>query len=71
MTEEQKSQRDAAIELLRAGWVRWNHQPEGKPMMVTLVTKDGMIELLGWSGQFAPHLFVAAPEPLSAKTKAS
>jgi len=71
MTEEQKSQRDAAIALLRAGWVRWANQPEGKAMMVTLVTNYGMIELMGWKGQFAPHLFVPAPEPVSAKTKDS
>ena len=31
--------------------------------MVTLVARDGMIELLGFSGRFAPHLFIPVADP--------
>jgi hypothetical protein len=37
------------------------NRPNGvKPALVTTVHWDGMVELEGWPGRFAPHLFVLA-----------
>lgn len=54
--------RDAALELLRVGWVRFNHEPNDPTRMVVAV-HSGMIALLGMEGYFAPHLFTPAAPP--------
>lgn len=40
--------------------VRWVHDACGhcEPMLVTRATRDGLVELEGWSGQFSPGGFV-------------
>jgi hypothetical protein len=58
-----RAQRDRALELLKHGWVRFNHQPNGPYHMVVVATARGMIELFDMEGEFAPHLFVPAPPP--------
>ena len=63
MDADRKERRERALALLKAGFVRWNHLPDEPPMMVTLVDPEGMIELLGWTGRFGPHLFVPAAPP--------
>jgi hypothetical protein len=41
--------------------VLFAHLPAGAPpALVTTVHWNGMIELEGWTGQFAPHLFLLA-----------
>lgn len=38
--------------------VRFRHDPpDVGPRLVTEATSDGMIEIEGFGGQFAPHLF--------------
>lgn len=42
--------------------VKFNHQrdlPESH--LVTRATSDGLVELEGWAGAFAPHLFAVEP----------
>lgn len=39
--------------------VIWAHQgPEDKPMRVLSATYDGMVTVSGFTGHFAPHLFI-------------
>jgi hypothetical protein len=60
LTVEQAAQKDTAIRLIGRR-VLFAHKPEGvPPALVTTVHWDGMVELEGWSGQFAPHIFVLA-----------
>jgi hypothetical protein len=60
LTVEQATQKDLAVRLI-GRHVLFAHKPEGvPPALVTTVHWDGMIELEGWSGQFAPHAFVLA-----------
>jgi hypothetical protein len=42
--------------------VKWNHKsgPDDPKYRVLQMWSDGLIELEGWSGGFAPHLFVVA-----------
>jgi len=53
--------RAAALALI-GKMVRFAHQPDRlvNYYRVTAVVGD-MVELDGWAGQFAPHLFVAMP----------
>jgi hypothetical protein len=45
-------------------WVRFNHEPEGAAHWVATTKGDGsMVELLDFSGWFAPHLFVLVEPP--------
>ena len=42
------------------------HQPVGVvPAVVMSCDPDGMVELMGWSGKFAPHLFQVVEEAQS------
>ncbi len=57
MTSRTKQQ--AAARELVGKRVKFNHkraQPES--YLVTRATEDGLVELEGWAGAFAPHLFV-------------
>ena len=61
----------AQIELaqsLRGKFVRFNHESKTSPgyLVKTEITKDGMIELVGMAGQFAPHLFERVDHPHTA-----
>lgn len=50
-------------------YVRFKHLPknvEPAPLLVTHVHANGMIRLLGWAGDFAPHLFVVVDGPKEA-----
>ena len=37
--------------------VRFNHLPPGNPHKCTKIYANGMVEIEGYSGIFAPHLF--------------
>jgi hypothetical protein len=50
-------------------YVRFAHLPRAakpSPVMVTKILPNGMIRLLGWGGDFAPHLFVVVEGPKEA-----
>lgn len=50
-------------ESLRDTLVRFGHERNGGPVYSVMhVAVDGMIELNGMAGQFAPHLFVVADD---------
>lgn len=42
--------------------VRFNHLPQSEPSKVLRVNINGLIEIEGFSGQFAPHLFTKVGE---------
>lgn len=44
--------------ILSGKYVRFIHQPKGPSHRVVAVHSDGMVEIDGFSGQFAPHLFI-------------
>jgi hypothetical protein len=47
-------------------WVRVKILPANcrpTPLLVTKILPNGMIRLLGWAGDFAPHLFVKVDPP--------
>lgn len=51
------------------GYVRFRYLPANikpTPLLVTHVHANGMIRLLGWAGDFAPHLFVVVDGPKEA-----
>ncbi len=59
----------ATTEKIELAWslvgkkVRFRHDPPGVgARLVTEATSDGMIEIEGFGGQFAPHLFAVDPE---------
>ncbi len=47
--------------------VRFAHEPDSCGYLVVAVTGDGMVELKGWTGHFAPHLFVRVDEKHAAR----
>jgi hypothetical protein len=52
---------------LRGKYVRWNHDTKTHPgYLVIGVTPDGMVEIQGFTGHFAPDLFVRVDHPHSA-----
>jgi hypothetical protein len=63
-----ESQLELALSLL-GKYVRFRHDPpihlEDSGYLVTDVTRDGLLELRGWVGEFAPHLFVVVARPPS------
>ncbi len=60
LTVDEAAQKAVALRLLGRKVV-FAHRPEGvEPARVTTVHWDGMIELEGWSGEFAPHVFLLA-----------
>ena len=60
LTLDQAAQKDLAMKLLGKD-VLFAHRPAGMlAARVVAVVWDGMVELDGWTGQFAPHLFVVA-----------
>ena len=62
MSEDQAAQKDAALAILGKR-VYFAHRPAGvPPARVTTVTRDGMVELEGWSGLFSPHSFIIAED---------
>jgi len=63
------NQKDQA-EALAGKYVRFRHLPakiKPTPVLVTKVLSNGMIRLFGWSGDFAPHLFVVVDPPAKKK----
>jgi hypothetical protein len=58
-------QRKAAMELFDKP-LHFAGRPDGDDLFIASVTRDGMVELEGWSGFFAPHLFVVT-QPISAQ----
>lgn len=62
LTVEEAKQKDLAFTLLGKR-VYFAHRPAGvEPVRVQAVSRDGMIEIAGFVGEFAPHLFVLAEE---------
>lgn len=61
ITEEIKRQKDLAFRLLGKK-VKFRAPLPCEPTRITSIGRDGMVELEGWSGEFAPHLLVAAEE---------
>lgn len=58
LTVGEATQKDLAISLLGRR-VYFAHRPAGvAAVRVSAVRWDGMVELEGWSGEFAPHCFV-------------
>ncbi len=55
---------DWALALALLGkFVKFNHQvTHGTAYLVTQASDDGLVELEGMSGRFAPHLFVVVEE---------
>lgn len=54
--------------------VRFAHLPANcypTPIRVIEATPTGMIRLAGWSGYFAPHLFVEVPPPVGRRKRAA
>jgi len=52
---------------LRGKFVRFHHESKGsRGYLVTNVTADAMLEIAGFSGHFAPHLFERVDHPHSA-----
>lgn len=56
LTDQQFQQKDKAISLLGKK-VHFAHQTPENVHTVQAVVFDGMIEISGMAGQFAPHLF--------------
>ena len=54
-------QRAAGFKLL-GNLVRFAHQSGGPYYLVVSIDKNGMVEVLGMTGLFAPHLFVLVEE---------
>jgi hypothetical protein len=63
MSAEDLEQKDAAIKLI-AKPLHFAGQPDGPEVRVESISWNGMVTLKGWSGQFAPHLFVIK-QPIS------
>jgi hypothetical protein len=58
MNREQELQEQIALgRSLLGKYVRFWHLPEGPSCLVVHVTAEGMVELRGFVGQFAPHIF--------------
>lgn len=60
MTDMTKDEgEDQLIQALRLfhNMVRFNHMPPGTGRLCTAVHADGMVEIEGMTGHFAPHLF--------------
>jgi len=53
---------DSAASSMVGKRVRFIGQKHATPILVTAATRDGMIELEGWVGVFAPQLFVVVEE---------
>jgi len=60
----QNQQRREQARLLLGRLVRFNHQADYQAHRVRSISLDGMVEVEGLSGLFAPSLFVVVPEPL-------
>lgn len=65
--EEIKAQ-IALARSLRGKFVRFNHESKTSRgyLVKTIIAEDGMIELHGMPGRFAPHLFERVDHPHSA-----
>lgn len=64
-TDEQEQQWKAAHNLLGKK-VRFNHMDRGSAMRCYAVNHAGMVNVEGYSGDFAPHLFVIEEEEANA-----
>ncbi len=57
ISDEIAAQKDLAFSLLDKD-LYFAHMREGVPFRIQSIGHDGMVELRGMVGQFAPHLFV-------------
>jgi hypothetical protein len=61
-SEERDEQRAAALKLL-GHYVRFAHEvSDSIGYYCALMDPDGMVELIDWSGRFAPHVLVIVPD---------
>jgi len=51
-----QAQKDLALSLL-GHELHWAHLPDGPTVRIQAIGWNGMVELVGWSGEFAPHCF--------------
>lgn len=56
LTAPEQERKDLALALLGRD-LRWAHLPDGPTVRIQSVEWNGMITLVGWSGEFAPDLF--------------
>lgn len=60
--QQEAADRKHAAAALVGKKVVFAHRPPGYlPALVLSANEDGMLQLEGWSGDFAPHLFVEMP----------
>jgi hypothetical protein len=59
ITAEDRGRKDLAFTLIGKP-LCFAHQPNGEKVFVESIGHDGMVTLKGWTGEFAPHLFVLA-----------
>jgi hypothetical protein len=60
--QERHERRQAALAIL-GHLVRFNHEPDTAiPRLCCRMSGDGMVEVLGMTGLFAPHLFKRADD---------
>jgi hypothetical protein len=60
MAPEDMERKKLAVSLLEKEVV-FNHLPEGPRLRITSMSWDGMVTVDGFSGEFAPSCFTAAP----------
>lgn len=65
MTKDQQQERIRLADSLVGARVKFAHQvKEPQSHLVTCATKDGMVELEGWTGEFGPEGFVVVAKPM-------
>jgi hypothetical protein len=63
LSPELQAQKDLAISLI-GKTLRWANEPGGETLRIQSVGWNGLVTLVGWSGEFAPHCFrVVIPQP--------
>lgn len=72
ISDEDAAQKDLALRLLGKD-LRWAHLGAGTSPILRIesIGPRGMVTLAGWSGEFAPHLFVVVVEPMTITVKYS
>jgi hypothetical protein len=61
LTNEQAAQKDLAISLLGKR-LNWRGIPGPEPFTINAISQTGMVEVSGFTGLFAPNLFVVVDE---------
>jgi len=62
MSMDAIEERKAAALRILGQVVAFHHRPDGPFYCCTLMDAEGMVEVAGFAGRFAPHLFVLAPK---------